>query len=185
MNNDHEKLQNWMISSHSWHFILYEIAVAMWCKWTGRNSWQYERVNLCTYIRMILLWFPLMTVILIGILSSPIWILSIMTYWYGTGPVVSALWSSFMFIGGVFLALLCFIGIIWFFSLLKKSHPIETVNVFLYRIRSINKKDESSSIEPIPENKNFFEIFVQWISDHHNMICRPITVVSENKEVSK
>lgn len=183
--SNHEKIEDWNVNSSSWHFRLYEIAVAMWCKWTGKSIDRYERVNLCTYVRMITVYFPMMIGSFAVILTSLIWIPMVMVNWYGINPALSALWSTLRLIGWIVAIVFAIVTIAFIWSLLAKVNFTKviksTVKIFFIPLEKTAIESTANTVVDAPKAKNFFEIFCQWWKDGHDMLCRPITIIDSIK----
>jgi hypothetical protein len=181
--SNREKIEDLNVNSSSWHFRVYEIAVAMWCKWTGKSTDQYEHVNLCTYVRMITVYFPMMIGIFAVILTSLVWIPMIMVDWYGINPAILALWTTAQIIGFILAIVFAIVTILFMWSLLVEvnfAKVIKSIAQIFYTPVAITE----SSTDPLittPNTKNFFEIFCQWWSDKHTMVCRPMTTIDDIK----
>jgi hypothetical protein len=173
--SNHDKTSDWMVNSSSWHFQLYQIAVAMWCKWTSNDSDRYEYVNLCTYVRMITVLFPMMMVIFLVLFTSPIWISVVMMNWYGIDPALSALWGTTKVIGWIVFALVVIVCIFYVVAWLRDVSPTQ-IYLKVFPGKAQKALPTESPISK-PKVKSFFQIFCQWFTDKHNMVCRPIVIV--------
>jgi hypothetical protein len=183
--SNREKIEDLNVNSSSWHFRVYEIAVAMWCKWTGKSTARYEHVNLCTYVRMITVYFPMMIGIFAVILTSLVWIPMIMVDWYGINPAISALWTTAQIIGFILAIVFAIVTILFMWSLLAKVNFTKviksTVQIFFIPLEKTSIEPTADTIVDAPKTKNFFEIFCQWWNDKHAMVCRPMTIIDDIK----
>lgn len=154
------------ISTSSWHWKMYMFAVAMWAKFLNNPLWGYETPNLCAYLRMILLYQPIVLILNLAIYASPLWVGMLLGHYYGYWIIIEILpylWKVLAVIGWFALAAGVIFGIAFIGNFFENRST---------KKNRIQKEPTESS------EKSFTHVVLQGISDKHDMFCRPIVPVT-------
>lgn len=165
------------ISTSSWHWKVYMFAVAMWSKFLNKKMFEYERPNLCAYIRMLTLYLPIVLTLNIAIYTSPVWVASIFAHLYGSWILFEILPIMGEVLLWVIYTIVCLICVGVFASFAGDAHCW---------LKDGGVKNLHKVLPPVDKKAfpSFTQIILQHLSDKHNMFCRKINVVSP-QETSK
>lgn len=164
-------MEKYEISTNSWHWKLYLIAVAMWAAFLDDGLHRYERPNLCSYVRTLCIYLPIMFILNVGIYTSPVWLIGfIYAQFDGNILIETLMWFAWLrWALYVFIAIVIAGVIIW---ATKK-----TFRKFAQMKKSANdtKNEVSHEVTPTTTTRSFTHLMLQSLSDRHDMICRPIS----------
>lgn len=155
------------IKTKGWHYSTYRRGVKMWCRFTGNSEWEYMEIsNLCTYIRVITIYFPLMLALHVIIFGSILWVPLFVSWMYPMaigGGVVSLGWAV------AIIVIICLaLGLIAIISKFIFPGTKEIIETFL-------EKRKAKSLQKEGEKElSAWQIFVQWTKDRHDKVCRQI-----------
>lgn len=157
------------ISENSWHYWLYKLGVSFWCKFTGNHEWEYTGyANLCTYIRVITVYLPIMIGLHMIVYLSPIWV----PFWvYSIYPTSHV--GGWIALGFIALAILVFVSLVIAVGLLIEVVIPGAIKKIAEAQES--RREKALLLEATQEQEaSAWQILTQWLRDRHEKICRKI-----------
>ncbi len=149
------------LNENSWAARLYNWSYRIWCPFIYRSSYSSRHPNLCTLIRTMFVWGPL--VIAFHLLSALT--LGYVFLWFPLSYFASG-YLQFWFIVAIGVSIIC--GFVW---LITKVAPGAADYIE-------QKYQSKHSIEI----RTFFSLIFQWIKDTHDQVCSPINIMQTPKE---
>lgn len=162
------------INENSLQYKVFDLAVKIYSRFTGRSREGYKKFpNNCTYSRVILGAFIVM-LLNMALYTSPIWIVLLISSWYPTTGII----GGGILIFSIILCFAVFIGAIFSWAYFHERYQE-------YKAEKLVRKGiAEEAIEKNPEISNShtsWELFVQWVQDKHDYVCRPIVFVSSEE----
>jgi len=152
---------------------------AMWAKFCNDPLYAHERPNLCSYLRVMFVYMPIMLVVNLAIYTSPLWIAGLLYNYYGPDLLIEiVMWFSWARWPAVFVA-----GLILALCLFDDAHDE------ISRVRNeqgISGDIDETDAQNVPEetdHPSFIKLFFQYLKDRHDMVCRQITPKGLQKHI--
>jgi len=162
------------IKKNAWHVHVYKASVKLWCRFTGNKEWEYmDHPNLCTYIRMMTVYAPIIIGLHLAVLLSPFWVSAWVASVYpdsGVAGGFSAVWAVVWRVLAVGVGIIALLFAVFAFdefigSGLKKK----------WKERREQRREAVLLLKTEQEIElSAWQVFAQWAQDRHEKICRQI-----------
>ena len=152
------------VLSTSWHYKLYCFCAKTWFQFLG-TDWKYnhwrEHTNLCFYIRVILVWAPLMIMTHLMLLGA-----FVFTFWWYPQNMFGL--GSFYTVMGIILVIIALVvGFVYL---------IDSVKVSLSEREKPDHHKKSAAFRFGKSILSFLKLVWCWLEDAKKGICSEITV---------
>ena len=169
------------VHSNQWHFRFYWFCVTLWCHWTEEPEVRFERPNLCLYLRTMLIYFPIVACVVGTIYLSPIWICILVAKSYGFIALILALANIGIILLALVAVVVVFVGAILVCEWISNKYDVLQRRRWHRATQSRETLSQHPDVTP-PQAFTFFQLFMRWWKERHDMVCRPIVVIDELKE---